>query len=459
MVVEDTTDECKTLINPAKLMDDIYRIWCETKTVRRRQLPDEKLDPYDSYFENEYKDYSNPRCVFQSVPGNDDKYVSEWDVCEDSDPFEITLPQNNGGVPDGSTEMFKSMLDEYYVSILRSDKGQFLNEKRYILPPTKLSEFVLEMKDTPNDSGVPYDGYVDCKLGKYLSSSIEGNHYVSSQVVFAGTPNPFNYDAEGNKIYSKAETLQYGNGIVGVDGLQLKIDIVSEEWDEPKRDIHGNIISTEKVEKGDDGVSRIVVYTEHVQVTKKFLRPYVKFIKYIRRSQGDIDDLSLVDRVHNNTNSIEEGQITIVLSHKNLDNIAKYHILNTSSNLYFNGSLPKTGEGQFKYSDFKFSRTLTLEDDDFIILHKDKYVSEITLDTLCETTDRDCAQRFKYDVAKKNVKTLCDNVPTYKVNDFTYFAVSWKSNLHTVDVTDSSGRFLGYVSKFKSEGFDLVGNR
>ena len=62
-------------------------------------------------------------------------------------------------------------------------------------------------------------------------------------------------------------------------------------------------------------------------------------------------------------------------------------------------------------------------------------------------------------MAKKNVKTLCNNIPTYKVNDFTYFAVSWKSNLHTVGVTDPSGRFLGYVSKFKSEGFDLVGNR
>ena len=60
MVVDDTTDECKTLINPAKLMDDIYRIWCETKTVKRSSLPGEPEDPYDSYFENEYKDYPNP---------------------------------------------------------------------------------------------------------------------------------------------------------------------------------------------------------------------------------------------------------------------------------------------------------------------------------------------------------------------------------------------------------------
>lgn len=89
-------------------------------------------------------------------------------------------------------------------------------------------------------------------------------------------------------------------------------------------------------------------------MTRKFLRPYVKFVKKDRNST------ELIDRIHNDTHEIEEGQFTIVLSHKNLDNIAKYHILNTSSNLYFNGSLPKTGEGQFKYSDFKFSQTVHL---------------------------------------------------------------------------------------------------
>lgn len=49
------------------------------------------------------------------------------------------------------------------------------------------------------------------------------------------------------------------------------------------------------------------------------------------------------------------------MSHKNLDNIAKYHILNTSSNLYYNGSLPKDGTERFKYADFKFSKTVHLE--------------------------------------------------------------------------------------------------
>ena len=66
-------------------------------------------------------------------------------------------------------ERFKSILDEYYVSILRTDNGQFLNEKRYILPPTKVSEFVLELTD---DRKKMDEGYVNCNLGKYLSSSI-----------------------------------------------------------------------------------------------------------------------------------------------------------------------------------------------------------------------------------------------------------------------------------------------
>lgn len=44
----------------------------------------------------------------------------------------------------------------------------------------------------------------------------------------------------------------------------------------------------------------------------------------------------------------------VVFSHKNLDNIAKYHILNRQGNLYYDGSLPKNWENQYKYSDFKF---------------------------------------------------------------------------------------------------------
>ena len=144
---------------------------------------------------------------------------------------------------------------------------------------------------------------------------------------------------------------------MGLDGIKLKIEIESKKGVEPKRDVHGNIISHETVVK-ENGVSKIKVETETVNVTRKFLRPYVKFIKTTR------DSTDLIDRIHNETNVVEKGQITIVLSHRNLDNIAKYHILNTSSNLYYNGSLPKNGENQFKFSDFKFSKTVHLEPTD-----------------------------------------------------------------------------------------------
>jgi hypothetical protein len=125
MVVEDTTDDCKTLINPAKMMDDIYRIWCETKGVKRKLFPGEEDKygykvKYDAYFENEYKDYSNPK---MDLPDGNDATEDEWDVCDDQEMLEISMPQNNGGEPDDSIETFKNTLDEYYVSIMRTDNG------------------------------------------------------------------------------------------------------------------------------------------------------------------------------------------------------------------------------------------------------------------------------------------------------------------------------------------------
>ena len=53
LVVDDLTDDCRTLICPSRFMDDIYRIWCCSRTVKSR-FGDY---PYDMYFENEYKDY------------------------------------------------------------------------------------------------------------------------------------------------------------------------------------------------------------------------------------------------------------------------------------------------------------------------------------------------------------------------------------------------------------------
>ena len=185
MVVDDTTDNCKTLVNPAKMMDDIYRVWCETKGVKSKLLPGEEdkygyKAKYDVYFENEYKDYSNPKWDLE-----DDGYI--WDVCADEDDwFEVSLPQRNDETHDKpeTPDEFKGLLDEYYVSILRTDNGQFLNEKRYILPPTKVSEFVLELTDEQEKMD---DGYVECNLGEYQSPSISGNHYVPEQVIFTGT--------------------------------------------------------------------------------------------------------------------------------------------------------------------------------------------------------------------------------------------------------------------------------
>ena len=78
MIVEDTTDDCKTIVNPAKLMEDIYRVWCETKGVKEN--PEDK---YESYFENEYKGYDNPELEFDE----DNEVV--WD---DTEEFELTLP-------------------------------------------------------------------------------------------------------------------------------------------------------------------------------------------------------------------------------------------------------------------------------------------------------------------------------------------------------------------------------
>ena len=91
MVVDDLTDRCKTLLCPAKLMEDIYRIWCETTGVKRKLYPGEE-DPYgykqkyESYFANEYVDYSNPTLDFSNATvRNDGSRVLVWDVCSDQD--------------------------------------------------------------------------------------------------------------------------------------------------------------------------------------------------------------------------------------------------------------------------------------------------------------------------------------------------------------------------------------
>ena len=99
MVVEDVTDECKTILCPAKFMDDIYRVWCETVGEKRQLFHGEDdhygyKTRYDAYFANEYVDYSNPVLDFSNVSEKDGSKVLEWDVCEDPDNprFELDLP-------------------------------------------------------------------------------------------------------------------------------------------------------------------------------------------------------------------------------------------------------------------------------------------------------------------------------------------------------------------------------
>lgn len=199
LVVDDMTDDCKTLICPAKLADDIYRIWCQHRGVRRNLLTGEEdkygyKSKYDSYFPNEYKDYANPRldfnggdtvewnisetCGLRDEDGNlvyehdskgrlmlfgpngiilykvgADEYVdADGNVVEDitgynprvvdDGLFELDLPRDIASqLTDQIREIeeFKKLLDEYYVYVLRTENGQILNEKRYLLPPTKLS--------------------------------------------------------------------------------------------------------------------------------------------------------------------------------------------------------------------------------------------------------------------------------------------------------------------------------
>lgn len=161
MVVEDLTDNCKTLVCPAKMVDDIYRIWCEGRTYRRRPLPGEPEDPYCSYFENEYRDYPNPELDFGGSE------TIEWTV-DEKDAYELEVPRSEQEIDDiqdadrretRRREVFKTLLDEYYVSVMRTKGGHILNEKRYLLPPTRVSSFFFGTDDG--------DGYIKCSLSPY----------------------------------------------------------------------------------------------------------------------------------------------------------------------------------------------------------------------------------------------------------------------------------------------------
>ena len=179
--------------------------------------------------------------------------------------------------------------------------------------------------------------------------------------MFVGTTNPFRYDENGERIYTKPEELQYGNGIKGVDSLELSVSIVTEtDTRVLKYDESGNVVAEESNSGGSsqDG-GRVVVTPEYRTAIRKKLVPILRF----KKSSETVD--GLLSRVQHEHGVIEPGQVTVVFSHKNIENIAKYHILNKYSNLYFNGSLPKESQNsnKFKYSDFKYESSVHLRHD------------------------------------------------------------------------------------------------
>ena len=345
MIVDDTTDGCKTMLNPAKFIDDIYRIWCENE-VERSGMYFPYYGKWQTHFKNEYWEMQNPELEFNDADDAGTRTV-EWNAWEEDQDteepvaqklFEIEIPSD---MDSSDLDSFKSILSDYYITVARTDNGEILNEKRYILPPTSAADLILDMNQT--------DGYTKCRLGKWQSATIDGDHFATSQVVFVGTPNPFNYSENGERLRSRPEELQYGNSIQGVDEMWIKVDVVSAMGKEYEYGGNGYLIYDA------DGREQ----TKPVQ--RKYLKVRVKFVKNPRPSQ----ELSLTETVHRDTDTIPARCVTVMLSHKNLENIARYHILNCSSDLYFNGSLPKNGRNQYKFSDFKYSEMVNLKYDEF----------------------------------------------------------------------------------------------
>ena len=91
--------------------------------------------------------------------------------CVDDGLFELDLPRkvydpsvDNPDVPTEDIDEFKALLDDYYVQVIRTSEGEILNEKRYLLPPTPLSQFILGMGDS--------DGFMKCNLSPYQSPMV-----------------------------------------------------------------------------------------------------------------------------------------------------------------------------------------------------------------------------------------------------------------------------------------------
>ena len=111
---------CDTLLNPMKLTGDIYRVWSETRGGFDRT---KEASLAQHYIYDEYKDYSNDLIEF-----SDGETEKTW-TPKDDDLFKID--------PD--------KLDEYYVSVLRTDNSSILNEKRYLMRPMRVKDLLLDI--------------------------------------------------------------------------------------------------------------------------------------------------------------------------------------------------------------------------------------------------------------------------------------------------------------------------
>lgn len=188
-------------------------------------------------------------------------------------------------------------------------------------------------------------------------------------------------------MYSLPEELQYGNGICGVSEIGLSVDVV---------DVVVNHVAMEDDFQpiyNEDGSRKTI------SKTVKAVKPTVRFKKFTMP-----ENPSLSDVVQNNVSVIAPGEILVVFSRKNVDDIAKYHILSKSSNLFFYGSLPKSPAqhpNEIQYSDFKVDTSLRLEQ-----------TSETSWRSISVDSDGRPLLEFNLDDVKSKRN---DNLPPYHV--------------------------------------------
>lgn len=192
MVVQDLEDDCRTLLAPARMMEDIYRIWCENKTFKAKPS-----DQYDSYFDNEWREYVNPEFTYEKDENGEYKDFYEWNISDEyPDPSDLIQFEVKEGMPE---EEIYALLEDYWVYVFRAEDGEILNERRYILPPTRLTDAILNVDDE--------EGFRKCNLSQWQTSYVQGNHYVPTQVLFVGTPDPFSFNEQGERVRPKTEEL------------------------------------------------------------------------------------------------------------------------------------------------------------------------------------------------------------------------------------------------------------